>query len=129
MVLIQRETQAIGDLLDRTIQIRKAIQVANQANVIKVKDTSRSIADWLCWRREVAPGMKQHLEAVQKILNDLRQKAQQKGWTVNAIEPKPQDLIVNVNEAALASELETMEEILGLLDGQLSLKNATIVVE
>lgn len=40
-----------------------------------------------------------------------------------------QDIRVNVSENDLAKDLEQMETILGTLDGQLSLKNATVVIE
>jgi len=44
-------------------------------------------------------------------------------------ETKPNDVVVNIDERALGSELESIEDILGQLDGQLSLKNATVFVE
>ena len=38
-------------------------------------------------------------------------------------------LIVNVNERELAEKIENLENILGTLDGQLSRKNATIMID
>jgi len=39
------------------------------------------------------------------------------------------DFVVNVNERELAENIEDLENTLGVLDGQLSLKNATIILE
>jgi len=41
-------------------------------------------------------------------------------------EDKQVDLVVNLDEAKLNSDKEKIKNILGQLDGQLSLKNATI---
>ena len=38
------------------------------------------------------------------------------------------DVVINLDEKALADELEGIETTLGTLDGQLSLKNATTVI-
>ena len=52
------------------------------------------------------------------------------GVVSNTNEAKtPMDVIVNVSEAELAEQAEWYEKVLGELDGQLSLKNATITVE
>lgn len=39
------------------------------------------------------------------------------------------DVVVNISEDELAKESEKLEEMLGALDGQLSLKNATTFAE
>jgi hypothetical protein len=39
------------------------------------------------------------------------------------------DIVVNVDEQKLAEDSERMEEVLGTLDGLLSLKNATVTIE
>lgn len=129
-VVYDRETQAVVDLEERTIRIRDAIQKANQNNVITVADKSRTIHDWLCWRRDVAPGRKEFLAKVQRAALGMRNEAQKHGFAVNVKEDaKPSDVIIHVDELAIAAEIEKMEEILGTLDGQLSLKNATITIE
>ncbi len=125
--VIRRERQAIHDLEERQIALRRAIAEVNAQNIIKVGDQERSIADWLVWRRGVAPGMQQFLFQISSQLARVRQDAMRKGVLVTSGEAKsPQDIVVNVNEQELAQEIEGLEEILGLLDGQLSLKNATI---
>jgi len=128
--LIERERQAIGDLETRVVAIRSAIQLANRSNQITAGEKTKSINDWLTWRRDVAPEQKRFLATIQSHVGKIRQNAQTKGLAVNAGETaKPTDVVINVDEYALAKEIEALEEILGHLDGQLSLKNATITIE
>jgi len=64
-VLITREKQAIADLQLRLIKIRSAIQKANSENSITIGAQTKTITDWLTWRREIAPKQ-------QRFLLDLR---------------------------------------------------------
>lgn len=129
-VVIARERQAIFDLETRSISIRRAIMRANDATTIKVGAYERTIHDWLVWRREVAPGQKAFLHAMATKIRMARDEMQKKGLQfATGAENKPTDVIVNVTETELAAEIEQIEEILGTLDGQLSLKNATITID
>lgn len=128
-VVLERERQAIRDLEERIVAIRSAIQGANRENKITVLGESRTIHDWLVWRRDVAPGRKDFLSGMQRAILNARTEAQKRGVQVNpAGESKPNDIIISVNEAQLAEDIENMEEVLGTLDGQLSLKNATVTI-
>ena len=51
---IKRELQAIHDLEERMVRIRRAIQHANQVTNVTIGKQARSIADWLVWRRDVS---------------------------------------------------------------------------
>ena len=127
---IARERQGIADLEQRMVDIRRAIQTANMQETVTLGGTSRSIADWLAWRREVAPDAQKFLNALRSGVNSVRADAARKGVSVTASETgKPDDVIVNVNEILLAAEIDALEETLGALDGQLSLKNATVMVD
>lgn len=131
--VIQRETQAIGDLENRIVEIRTAIQKANQSTPITICGTTKTIAEWLTWRKEVAPGVQEHLKMVRLAIHSARSNAQKAGVavvsaSVHNADSKPTDLIVNVDEGGLAKEAENLEEILGTLDGQLSLRNATVQI-
>lgn len=128
---VRRERQAMRDLEERVVMLRRAIQRANDEEQISVEGKTRSIADWLVWRRDVAPGTKQTLERMRSALDQIRKNTVQKGARMLAEggEGKPNDVVVNINEKELAAELEEMEQILGTLDGQLSLKNATVLVQ
>lgn len=128
---IRRERQAIADLEARVVALRLAIQKANTETQITVGKQTRSIADWIVWRREVAPGVQQFLGGLRGSINKVRQDAQKKGVGFTAAgesAQKPDDIIVNISEQELAGETEALEETLGSLDGQLSLKNATVLV-
>lgn len=128
---LARELQAVRDLDERKVAVRRAIAQANEANRITVGRQTRTIADWLVWRREVAPRLTQFYATVRAKIEQARQEAARKGTGVGGPGEagKPSDIVVNVNEQELAREIESLEETLGQLDGQLSLKNATITVE
>lgn len=129
---VRAERQAINDLHQRTISIRRAIQHANDGTNIAINGHHRSIADWLVWRREVAPSQKSLLEELRQGINNARNQAKSKdakvvesaGDATGAL-----DVIVHISERELAEQIEEMETVLGTLDGQLSLKNATITIE
>lgn len=129
---IAEERQAIGDLEERVIELRRGIQRANDATMVSIGGKSRSISEWLTWRRDVAPGQRQFLANIRDSITAIRAQAQKQGGSVIAAgvdgETKPQDIIVNVDERSVASEIEVLETTLGQLDGQLSLKNATVTI-
>lgn len=129
--VIRAERQSIADLCDRTVAIRRAIQLANEANSITVEGQTRTIADWLVWRREVAPWLQGMLGEIRGHIDRQRATMLRNGLSVvNEVQQaKPGDVVVNVNELDLAKEIETLETILGALDGQLSLKNATVTIQ
>lgn len=130
--VLAEERQAIGDLQDRIVKIRTAIQKINLSTEITIAGITKSISEWLTWRKEIA---EKHLIWIRDVLGglqNLRKQAAQKGLQVRAGESAPtslNDMIVNVDEAALQAELEIVQDALGTLDGQLSLKNATVMVE
>jgi hypothetical protein len=128
---IKRELQAIRDLEERKIAIRRAIQQANERNTVAVGRQTRSIADWLVWRREAAPVQQKFLANLRAKIEQARQEATRRGAGLSQSPEaaKPNDVIVNVNEQELAQHIEDLEEVLGKLDGQLSLKNATLLVD
>lgn len=128
---IRRELQAITVLEQRVVELRAEIAAANASTPISIGGVSRSIADWLTWRREVAPARQQFLAQLRARIEGVRQQALSKGFAVVTASAsvgdaaKPTDVLVNVSEAELAAEIEALEATLGDLDGQLSLKNAT----
>ena len=130
-LLISREIQAIDDLQERIVNIRAAIQKSNQVNTITIGNTTRTIADWLTWRREVAPVQQVFLNTIVGRLNAVRQDAQRKGMSVIGEDKgySSNDIIVNISEKGLADSIEEFEQVMGFLDGQLSLKNATILID
>jgi hypothetical protein len=127
---IRRERQAITDLQTRVIALRRAIDVANDRTEVTIVGTARTIADWLVWRRDVVPGHKAHLASMRQALAGMRDQARrQNANVVTAGEAqRGSDVIVNISERDLAAEIEGLEDVLGQLDGQLSLKNATVIL-
>lgn len=125
------ELQGIGDLHERLIRIRAAVQHSNLATSLTIGKTTRVVADWLTWRKEVAPGLQKFIMQLRADIEKNRQQLRTKGVTVGAVsaEMKPTDVIVNIDEGNLASSAEALEETLGTLDGKLSLLNATTTVE
>ena len=127
---IKREMQGIVDLEMRLVSIRRAIAAANAANTITIDGVEQSIQDWLTWRREIAAQSQSRLSAMATALRNLRTKAQQAGGKVvpDGTSENFNDYLVNVDEAQMSKDIERLETVLGALDGQLSLKNATIKI-
>lgn len=126
------ERQAMADLETRIVKIRMAINAANASTSVTVGTESRTIAEWITWRRDVVPGRKAFHTALQNVLANVRRDAQAKGLNVVAqvgSQPNDKNIVVNIDERALAQDIEALETTLGTLDGLLSLKNATITIE
>lgn len=134
--VIRRERQAIADLEDRIIALRLGIQRANDKTLVTINGQGLTITEWLTWRRDVAPTRKAWLATLRAALMRVRDKAKTQGSvvlsataTASSGEAKPTDVVVNIDESDLASEIERIEDVLGQLDGQLSLKNATVFID
>ena len=132
--VIRRERQSILDLEYRIVDIRRGISRANEKTEIGINGMVKTISDWLIWRREISDGQGQFLQSLRGVINRVRNEARSKGASVLSsqvvtAEQKPTDYVINVNEVELASDIELLEDTLGQLDGQLSLKNATIMID
>ena len=130
--VIRRERQAVADLQKHFVNIRTAIQRSNQENSIEVEGVTKTIAEWLTWRKEISANEKAFIHKMRLAVVQARTAASQKGWQVVSGAQTPTnltDLLVNIDESELAKQAELIETILGKLDGQLSLKNATILIE
>lgn len=129
---IRRERQGLADLEERLVRLRTAIQALNLRETITVDGEERTIAGWLTWRKEVLPGRRQFLQTLRNRIEQVRKEAGQKQVGVVNVDAsstaKYSDVIINLNEAALAAEIEHLEMVVGTLDGQLSLKNATTTI-
>ena len=127
---LKRERQSIADLAARCLALRRGIQKVNSVTGLAVLGVERTIGEWLIWRRDIAPGEQARLQELSQRIAGLRRDAMGRGLTVTKGEPvTPDDVIVNLDEGTLAKEIEDMAETLGVLDGQLSLKNATTFIE
>lgn len=128
---VRAEIQSINDLLTRKVAIRAAIQLANPQNRVAIKTREMSIADWIVWKREVLPQLKNFYTGLSTNIANIRRDAMNKGVKVNdgQAAAAPTDVIVTVNEQWLKTNIEDLTETEGTLDGMLSLKNATVMVE
>ncbi len=132
--MIVAERQAVGDLEARLIRLRRGIQSANDTTVVTIGGKARTISEWLTWRRDIAPGQKAWLSQVRAGVNQVRETAKREGISLVSAsasingDAKPTDIVVNIDERQLGAEMEALEDTLGQLDGQLSLKNATVTI-
>ena len=103
----------------------------NESATITIGEQTRIIADWLVWRREVAPKQSLYFASLRTKIEQARQEATRKGagLSTSAETARPNDIVVNINEQDLARQIEALEEAQGRLDGQLSLKNATLMID
>lgn len=136
---VKRERQAVQDLEERIIAIRTAIQKVNLTTNVTIEGVTRTLAEWLTFRREVAQGRKQFLQQLAGGIVATRKEVQQKGGqmvvagaaavaiTEGAAKPAF-EIIVHLEEKSLIEEVELQEKILGDLDGKLSLLNATTTI-
>jgi hypothetical protein len=128
---VKRKIQSLGDLNERVVKIRRSIRHANAETVVKVGSRSRSIDDWLTWRRDVSGHIGSFLTQTASGINSIRTSSKQQGRAVvsNAADaPELSDVVVHLDEKWLQDEIENHEVTLGDLDGKLSLVNATTMV-
>lgn len=127
---IKREQQAIRDLENRIVRIRSAIQGVNLRTSLAINGDTRTVSEWLNWRREISNPRKQFLAQMAQGLTQVRQNALRQGMAVTDKESyAPGDVVVMLNEQDLAKDIEHLEMSLGTLDGKLSLLNATTMIE
>lgn len=131
---VTAELQAIGDLITRYLFIRQSISIANHATELTIGTVTRTVATWLVYRREQADGalllMKQMQQAAVNMRNEIAQKlGQQPNPSGIAPDIKRWQVQVNFDEGALASAIEAADDVMGRLDGLLSLHNATVKIK
>ena len=129
--VIAEELQAIDDLHERHVRIRSAIAAANSSQTVTIGTTTRTVADWLVWRRDVAPMQKQLQSALEGTIAQIRATAKKNGVNTvgTGLATQPQDVVIEIDEKRLAEKGQRIQEILDTLDGRLSLHNATVQVE
>lgn len=127
---VKKERQSIGDLEGRIVKIRSAIQDVNLKTSLTIGGATKTVAEWLNWRREISNGQKAFLASMASHVSQVRAQAMRQGMKVAEGESyTPGDVVIAVGEQELAREIEGMETVLGTLDGKLSLLNATTTVD
>jgi hypothetical protein len=128
---VRAERQSIDDLGKRLVNIRTSIQFKNQTTFLTVLGETKSVAEWLTWRKEVAPAYKTFLSSIAQAISRARKDPVVTRDNLRVTD-KPQgetgEVIVNLNEKELNEQIEHVEHVLGDLDGKLSLINATTVI-
>jgi hypothetical protein len=131
---VAEQRQSIRDLQNRLVDIRTKIQDANRATSLTIADRTMSVAEWLNWRREVASNEGNFLTALSGIISNSRGGAGsftgfRARLTSEAVDSKPIDIVSSIDERSLAVEIDKHAQIVGELDGRLSLINATTYIE
>jgi hypothetical protein len=128
---LREQRQSHADLLLRKINLRAAIARANAETMIAIGGQEMSVADWLVWKRECYGPENDLLKGLLAQAQYARNQAQQKGVMLVKVgdASSPDDIIVNLDEQALIADAEALQEKFGLLDGLLSLKNATVTID
>jgi len=125
------EIQAVDDLYARLVKIRSAIAQANLANEITLNEKTMPIQDWLTWKREVATnviGLTQAIhKSVKRTLDDAM--TQPKVYKDEQGNTHLLKVVPCFDYAGLIKKEENLTALLEQLDGKLSLKNATILVD
>lgn len=125
------ELQSYNDLQNRLIQIRKAVAEANLANSVTLNDETRTISEWLTWKREVASTAKDFASAIARELKSKMDQAQSNpgAYKDETGAVKLVEYVFNAEYPEVVKKSELLHDTYEKLDGLLSLKNATIFIE
>lgn len=127
----ERVLQSIYDLQNRLEKIRGRISAANLEHSITIGESTKTIFDWLTWKREIAGDHQKFVSQVYASSKNTFDDASRnpKVWQDEQDKKHLLEIILNIDLAYWLKKQETLTEILEKLDGQLSLKNATITVD
>lgn len=120
---VGEEMQAIGDLFLRLERIRVRIQEANQKNLLTVQGQSKSVAAWLAWRKECAPKLKTLFGNLTRHMAEGNKQAR-----TPAAGQQPWNVVEHYSTSKIQAATEFVDNVLGELDGKLSLFNATCTI-
>ena len=117
---VGRLLNSIRDLESDLVGVRTAIQKSNFENKLTVCGETKTVQEWLNWRREVLPARKMFLNDILRGVDmDRRHLARR---------DRPDDLKVHFSEEQMREELAKLVEIEKTLDEELSVYNATVTV-
>jgi hypothetical protein len=130
-VAISREVQSIKDIEERIVKIRTAIADANVQNKLTLGENTRSIYEWLTWKREIAENQKKFYKDISSRLKAVIDKESQNPTAYKDEENRVHlaKLDLNLDYPYFQTLDQKLSDTLETLDGKLSLKNATIVIE
>ncbi len=128
---IKSEIQSIDDLYARQIRLKASIARANIDTQITVNGKTQSIHDWLIWKRDIS---QPNINFFSKIYTNVKMQIEgaqsrpqiykdEKDGATKLLEIEP-----NVEYGEFLKRTEELQDTFDKLDGQLSLKNATVIV-
>lgn len=125
-----QELQAIQDLEIRLINIRGAIAEANIKTKLTIGETTRSLYDWITWKREIA---EKRIKTFNEFGSAIKRAIDKEAASPTALKNAEgaytfAKLVPNLDYSMLQSKFEKEGELQAVLDGKLSLKNATTTV-
>jgi hypothetical protein len=126
---IKSTLQAIVDLQKRKVDIRTKISAANRSTVLEVNGVSRTVEEWLVWRREVYPKHYELLTKMARMIHQTREMGTKPQRLQAAQVVTGEDIISHYPEKELMEQIEAVRETYDKLDGLLSLKNAQIQID
>lgn len=129
---IKREVQSMTDLEKRLVRIRTSISRANASTDITIGEKTQSVADWLTWKREIAPTLKAFVTQVHQSLKKQIDEHAARPQVIRDSEKNQvaiATLVVNVDYEDALNVAQKIEDMYETLDGKLSLKNATTFIE
>lgn len=128
--VVRKTQQSSSDLRKRLIEIRSKISEANIKNQLTINGETRSIFDWLSWKREIYPGLERSLkEQIQTIKASVQKESERpEVWKDHEGKVQIVTYIRNADLKTLEDEYLRLVDTYGKLDGQLSLKNATLIL-
>ena len=130
--VIQSELQSIADLEDRLCGLRWAIMRTNTTEIIEIMGKVRTLYEWLVWRKEVSNNQKYFYKQIYDVTKnemDSLAKAPRLYKPNDDSTPTLVEIEPNLDYMSYAAKAATVGEILDKLDGILSLKNATLLVD
>lgn len=128
---VSAKLQSMRDLFARHERIRRSIAEANLSHEITVGEDKKSIFEWLTWKREVATKQIEFLSMLTRTVKQQLDAASMRPTTYQDGEGKMKvvEVVSNIDLPGTLLRVEKLTEQLERLDGLLSLKNATIVIE
>lgn len=130
---LESEMQSIAALEENLIKIRGAIMSANLLHVAEIMGKTKTIYEWLVWKREIVNPMKSFYQLIYTKTKESVDYADKNPHVLRKPEPGTMPELAkmepNLNYMEFSKKHEEVSDILSKLDGVLSLKNATIVIE
>ena len=115
---VARLIQSTEDLVKRYLDLKSAIEYTNLKTKVTIHGETRSISEWLVYKRNLA-GIRHHAYQAANDSVALGRKSK------DAAALKDVQIVRYYDEAVMNAKLRNLIEILGSLDGTLEVINAT----